>query len=807
MKKKRAPKIKKKVPGYQTGGTTLAYQTGTPNAPDTKIYTPEKKGKGTFKEQLGDFGRGSLETLAGIASIDYDPNYKTGGGQKYGQTHDKFIAPITGTAGALALNTVAPGAGTAMKAIGKTASGAMDAKRTKRLPNETDSQYSKRMAALGIDVSTMLEDESTALAVESVATNLAGIQGVQDYASNLLAEGGEVKDMKMKKPIKSSKDFVLTMLDEKDTTKKKPTVPPMQRKGLQKIGIGIHPQNKADGGEIDGPGTEKSDSIPAKVKPGSFVVPAENAHIAALLDEKVFGKENKANLKQKGGTPVKLSDNEYLFTPEKKNYLQSVLGIDLNQLAPNAKKGMNKAEGGTVESILKEIIDLEEKRKQDKQKKLDEYKKENEPSKPSQKTLSGVSDEVAEKKRQQYETALSKYKRGREILEEEYASAISNVTKSKDDAYKRILKAAESYKKDPNSTVNKFTGKKALDEIKQAAKEYKYNASSLEKYEKEISEKQKKYDSETSKPIKLSDTISVKKQDSNVSKDEDLSKVSDTQGDLSDPFGNPNKGTPNNYSDKTSKTKKSTSAAKALVDNNISSSKKTTDEEGYDFMAEVDKVNAQKLLAEVPKQGEDLDTFKTQTSDEYTEPLPTTKKKGTYDISSGLDLGLGIGQTAIAIKALLGDGSRPVDSLSSDYLNTIQTAKDQAAYGFSDAESTLAKQDIESNRRAMTDAAVNLSGGNFATSLANTRVAGNVASRNLVELAAADNTLKLQKQRYRDSLIEDKVEKDRRLFEDKLNAFNVNQQAGSEMLQSGLQSIQNSAANRRSQKLVDSLLT
>lgn len=95
----------------------------------------------------------------------------------------------------------------------------------------------------------------------------------------------------------------------------------------------------ADGGKITGSGTGKSDSINAKVKPGSFVVPVENAELAEELREQVLDSgKKKAKLKQKSGVDVKLSNGEVLFDPNEKKELEAN-GIDLGALAPKANIG------------------------------------------------------------------------------------------------------------------------------------------------------------------------------------------------------------------------------------------------------------------------------------------------------------------------------------------------------------------------------------------------------------------------------------------------------------------------------------
>jgi len=101
----------------------------------------------------------------------------------------------------------------------------------------------------------------------------------------------------------------------------------------------------SNGGTIKGDGGPKEDKINAKIKPGSFVVPAKNAEAAEELREKILMKSPrpKANLIQSGGAKVKLSNGEHLFTPEEKEELLEK-GIDVNLLAPNAENKEHKME-------------------------------------------------------------------------------------------------------------------------------------------------------------------------------------------------------------------------------------------------------------------------------------------------------------------------------------------------------------------------------------------------------------------------------------------------------------------------------
>lgn len=114
----------------------------------------------------------------------------------------------------------------------------------------------------------------------------------------------------------------------------------------------------AKGGEVVGKGTSKSDSIKAKVKEESFVVPAENAPLAEMLRYKhLRNKGGDASLQQKGGENVRLSNGEHLFTPEEVLALRKK-GVDLSKLAPNATQEVSDGAylaDGTVDFNIEEF--------------------------------------------------------------------------------------------------------------------------------------------------------------------------------------------------------------------------------------------------------------------------------------------------------------------------------------------------------------------------------------------------------------------------------------------------------------------
>lgn len=123
----------------------------------------------------------------------------------------------------------------------------------------------------------------------------------------------------------------------------------------------------AKGGYVKGPGTGTSDSVKAKIEPGSFIVPAKNAPVAEKIDKMMEGGEMKkkmapkkkvASLNEEDGEEVRLSNGEYKFTPEQRKEIIAELGEEvLEMLAPEADEySDDKAKGGLTSMKAKEIL-------------------------------------------------------------------------------------------------------------------------------------------------------------------------------------------------------------------------------------------------------------------------------------------------------------------------------------------------------------------------------------------------------------------------------------------------------------------
>lgn len=114
---------------------------------------------------------------------------------------------------------------------------------------------------------------------------------------------------------------------------------------------------KAEGGDVEGAGNGKSDSINTELPEGSFVVPVENAMVAQAIRDTYLPKQD-GNMKKGGGVPVRLSNGEHVFTPEERVILEK-RGIDLTVLAPNADRDNNYDTGGGVPYNRNMLIDEE----------------------------------------------------------------------------------------------------------------------------------------------------------------------------------------------------------------------------------------------------------------------------------------------------------------------------------------------------------------------------------------------------------------------------------------------------------------
>lgn len=161
---------------------------------------------------------------------------------------------------------------------------------------------------------------------------------------------------------------------------------------------------------------------------------------------------------------------------------------------------------------------------------------------------------------------------------------------------------------------------------------------------------------------------------------------------------------------------------------------------------------------------------------------------------------LAAGQIGMGIYSLLKDGKRPVDVIDTSFDASVNQAQQDASYGINKYAFNKAERSIDSNRIGATSASANLAGGNLSTAMANIRQASNESSGSLTDLASADANVRLQKQNYADQLVRERAEMKRRLFTDKMSAFMQNQQAGANLLSSGIQNYFTNSYNQQTLK-------
>jgi len=118
-------------------------------------------------------------------------------------------------------------------------------------------------------------------------------------------------------------------------------------------------QKLADGGEIEGKGTGKSDSINAELPAGSYILPADAPDYVTKRLTRYLGYDD-AKLNHSDGEKVKVSDGEILILPEdvgKADEYVRRLGYDngLDEIAPNAKYKLSErpgyADGGQIGNV------------------------------------------------------------------------------------------------------------------------------------------------------------------------------------------------------------------------------------------------------------------------------------------------------------------------------------------------------------------------------------------------------------------------------------------------------------------------
>ncbi len=571
----------------------------------------------------------------------------------------------------------------------------------------------------------------------------------------------------------------------------------------------------ANGGMVKGAGTGKSDSIKAKVVPGSFVVPAENAPVIEEIKEKVLRKApKKANLNQKGGTEIKISNGEHLLSPEEKAEIESY-GYDVDALAPDSDDNTNLKNGGLTSE--KANIMLKDNQANGK------------PLTTAQKKYFGwvaggskadggvvgydkggkVKTQSERDKIKAEEDALLKARNDKNS-QSKVLSINNNTLKKKDDASKELIRA-DTY-------------------LKSLEKEYEDYDKRVSSGNKLIGESDERIRANKKAMLDKIDQANQVRESANQQYKQVTGKSAPTIGDSSkgglDYLGGSNKKntfapptdasvtdfTPTNTvssgkrapSRKANTTSVSADNLSAIPTSAIPYSAQEESLYGDRTPAEIARMNQVPVYNADTKSNEVVPAGNTVAPSNVSPTDNVNNKKNKFDYSNilgnAINYGIPAAQTAIGLKQLKAAGNRPVDQLDSDYINSlnqtragVQQANDQAKYGFTGAELTALNNQNNQLTSAGRYAARNFSGGSSGNALNMERSVINDSFGRALNTKVSDNALKMDKQQEAfnrqnilNSQIQDKQDRLRTYFGDNLEAWHQKTQSAAGLLNSGL---------------------
>jgi len=549
----------------------------------------------------------------------------------------------------------------------------------------------------------------------------------------------------------------------------------------------------ANGGKIVGKGTAKSDSIRAKIVPGSFVVPAENAEVIEEVKEKVLRKapSKKANLNQNGGVDVKLSNGEVLLTPEEKMELE-MKGVDVDSLAPDAQGGedVEFKKGGEIgdkDFEKKELEKIEAQRKADAKRLGDaqaKVKADQAKAALRVKIYNSLEKQAADKKKSQSE--YEKNKREYEAIKKAYDTYDKESTqnlKRKETKVDRMI-GASGRETPENVSKQKENLLKQLQEKKSALDKSKVDL--------DFASDEKNYVGD----------LAPKKDNSKggldyLGGDKKTNIPSKTGAELE----NATATTDNVSGGKKAPSRKSTTSPASNT--GFNSAEWAARNEGPDDVPIVGTQPEKVTLASPdiinPTVLEANQTPAQTNANGQPKPSPDYSRI----LSSALNYGLPIAQTAIGLKQLKDLGKRPVDEIDPEYLSAIgktrsgvTQAEQNAKFGFTGLEKAAIEQQNTNLTNAGRFNARSLSGGSGVNALNMERAVINDSFGRSLNSKISDNALKMQKQEVANNrqmqlndMLLTKENLGRRLFTDTLSGWQQDQAAGSQLVGAGINNL------------------
>lgn len=586
---------------------------------------------------------------------------------------------------------------------------------------------------------------------------------------------------------------------------------------LLKRDAGITGNTHKDGGEIKGKGTGTSDSITAKVEAGSFIVPEHNSFQAKLIRKQILGKSpNKtANLNQFGGTTVKLSAGEEMFTPEESKIITEA-GYDLNKLAPDAKDKL-RAElknGGTVKCMAKggTVGDDDYKKAQAKA----DAKYEANKKKLGEARAKVIRDKDYNDLRYNIYKQLEK----RTTDKKDYQKSVTDTQRELDalkQSYKLFDEQSNAALNTPTTEAEKLAGANSKPNVEDVRKNREELLNKIKDKEDALAQAKTKLDFANNEKNYIND-VSLRL--GNTKKGVDpYGVVKQTATPVTtattDPLADPALVEELGKMDSPAVTK----TAPVATTNNILESirPKTLSVDDTEGMT---APSAQSVAqGNVPQN--------TSQSTQVTEPLSTTPSTNPspsaptgarqgFNVGNGfgtaLTYGIPLAQTIIGLDQLKKAGDRPIDRINQDVLSAVDKTKKNALQAEMNAQFGMTANEraqlrMQNNGLLNTERynARNLSGGSSAAALNYERAAVNDSFGRTLSAKIYDDKLKQQKQQIAYGLqdavnnsVAHKQELNRRLFADTMGAWQQRTGAAANLSATGLGNLYDSiSANNR----------
>jgi hypothetical protein len=536
---------------------------------------------------------------------------------------------------------------------------------------------------------------------------------------------------------------------------------------------------RKEGGPIVGPGTAKSDSIKADIKPGSFIIPAENAKSAERLRKLYLKPTSKADLNQPGGVPVKVSNGEHEFSAEEVAILEG-RGVNLDALAPNqegGKYGLQK--GGPVQSL---------------------------------KDGGGVGDLIAQIEAERKAYASQQLAKPKNETQKKW------VDKANGDVYARNLELDQLIENYNSAYDDAGDDKSKQDQVNsQYLGQFKAVNDSLVVARR------------AAQVYSDSKSFTTDKSGQYVPTTEAVNKVAygtptspaNTEKSVDNPAGVFTQ-VGDKWVDQTGKevvaptTKKPVSGKPAMTTNSNAVERELTPQEKSaqeifqnlhsgkplaplpSITASAKLPSATEPIAQIAQADADA-TFTADTGQQP--PAPSSGVQKVFQ-SLGPAGGAAIIQGGLGVYFASKD-KMPVDKVDPQLLEARNRAQQNATFGFTPELMAQQKARIESNRRGVVGNISQFSGGNVGMAVGNSRMATIDANQSNLALAAASQQSQQQKQGYADNLTSQVASANRRIFEDSRQNVMMNQQVGANLIGAGLSNLFGSMQYKDQQNRID----